>query len=138
MLESINLWAILASAVASMIIGSIWYGPLFGKIFMNEMGMNHWTSEQQEKMKKTMAVTYLVQFLASIVMFYVLGWFMVSLNQLSLLGGIQIALWIWIGFIVPLKLGDALWGGKMILFWLSIGNMGVTILTAGAIIGTLH
>jgi len=27
----INIWAILACGVASLVIGFIWYGPLFGK-----------------------------------------------------------------------------------------------------------
>jgi hypothetical protein len=57
------------------------------------------------------------------------------LNMLSVMGGLQVAGGIWIGFVVPLKLGDALWGGKMTIFWLGIGNMLVTLLAAGAIIG---
>ena len=33
----INYWAVLVSAIASMAIGSLWYGPLFGKQFMPAM-----------------------------------------------------------------------------------------------------
>ena len=132
---TINIWAVLVSAVASMVIGSIWFGPLFGKIFMSAIGMDKWTPEEQEKMKKAMAVTYISQFIASIVMFYILGYFMVGLGQMSLIGGLKTALLVWIGFVVPLKLADSLWGGKMILFWLNIGNMLLTLLATGAIIG---
>ena len=35
---SVNYWAVFVSAIASMVIGSIWYGPLFGKMFIREMG----------------------------------------------------------------------------------------------------
>jgi hypothetical protein len=42
---------------------------------------------------------------------------------------------VWIGFVVPLKLGDALWGGKWPLFWIGIGYNLVYLLVAGAIIG---
>jgi len=132
---SVNIWAVLVSAIASMAIGSIWYGPLFGRIFMKAMGMESWTPEQQEKMKKAMVLTYISQFVASLVMFYVVGWIMAGLGKASLSGGLLTALIVWIGFIVPVKLGDALWGGKMILFWLGIGNMFVTLAAAGAIIG---
>ena len=43
----VNLWAVVACAVASMIIGSIWYGPLFGKAFMTATGMDQWTPEKK-------------------------------------------------------------------------------------------
>ena len=36
---TINFWAVLVSAIASLVVGSIWYGPLFGKMFM--MGHGH-------------------------------------------------------------------------------------------------
>jgi hypothetical protein len=50
-------------------------------------------------------------------------------------GGMLAAFIMWIGFVVPVKLGDALWGGSKKMFWLTIGNMLVTLLAAGAIIG---
>ncbi len=131
----INIWAVLVSAVASMVIGSIWYGPLFGKKFMLAMGMDKMTPEQQAEMKKNMGMSYFLQFVASLVMFYVLAMFMGRLGQLSLTSGLQVAFWAWLGFVVPVQLGNAIWGGKMSLFWISIGNMLATLLVAGAIIG---
>ena len=132
---TVNFWAVLVSAVASMVIGSIWYGPLFGKKFMNAMGMDTWSPEKKESMKKGMALTYIWQFIASLVMFYVFAWLMGALGAKSPMDAIQAAFWVWLGFIVPVKLGDALWGGKMLLFCLGIGNMLFTLLAAGAIIG---
>ncbi len=123
------------SAIASMAIGSVWYGPLFGKKYIELMGMNTWSPEKQAEMKKAMTMTYVWQFVASLVMFYVLAWLIGATYQMSVMGGLTAAFWVWIGFVVPLKLGDALWGGKMALFWLGIGNMLVSLLVAGAIIG---
>lgn len=131
----LNYLAIFVSAIASMVVGSIWYGPLFGKQFMTAMGMDKWTAEQQQAMKKKMGFSYLMQFIASLVMFFVLASFMTGLGQLSLQGGLIAAFWVWIGFVVPIKLGDAIWGGKMIMFWLGIGNMLITLMVTGAIIG---
>ena len=132
---AINFWAVLVGAVVSMIIGSIWYGPLFGKKYMSAMGMDKWSDEEKAKMKKSMYASYFGQFVASLVMFYVLAWLIGALNQMSVMGGIQAAFWVWLGFIVPVKFGDAIWGGKMSLFWLSIGGSLITLLAAGAIIG---
>jgi|SRR3989344_1114970 len=132
---AVNFWAVLVAAVASMVVGSIWYGPLFGKKFMEVMGFNSMSEAEKAEMKKEMAKTYIIQFTASLVMFYVLAWLMGALNQMSAVGGVQAAFWIWLGFIVPVKLGDAIWGGKMSLLWLGIGNMLVTLIVGGMIIG---
>jgi len=142
---TINFWAVLVSAVASMVIGSVWYGPLFGKMFTKAMGMDTKTPEEMSPEggsasggKKGMTLTYIWQFLASLLMFYVLAWLIGALDQLAVIGGLTVAFWVWLGFVVPVKLGDALWGGKMVLFWLGAGNMLLTLLAAGAIIGAWH
>ena len=132
----INYWAVLVSAILSMVIGSIWHGPLlFGKKFMQLMGMDKWTPEEQEKMKKSMVRTYIVQFVSSLVMFFVLAWYISTSVHTGVYGGMANAFGLWLGFVVPLALSSAIWGGKMAMFWINVGNMLVTLLVAGAIIG---
>ena len=118
-----------------MVVGSIWYGPLFGKKFIHEMGMDAWPAEKRDAMKKKMIPSYIGQFIASLVMFYVLAGLVETFGHTTLGGGMLTAFIMWIGFAVPIKLGDAIWGGKDLLFWLSIGNLLVTLLVAGAILG---
>jgi hypothetical protein len=132
---TMNYWAILTAAVASIIIGSVWYGPLFGKKFMQAMGMDKWSEEHKAKMKKSMMMSYVGQCCASMVMFFVLDWYIITSMHTGIMGGIANAFGLWIGFVVPLALGDVLWGGKKSLFWMNIGNMFVTLLVAGAILG---
>jgi hypothetical protein len=133
---NVNWLAVLVSAIASMVIGSIWYGPLFGKQFMAAMGMDQWSPEKKAAMKAKMMWSYLGQFVASLVMFYVLGNLIVwSAPKINVNFGMGIAFFMWLGFILPVKFADTLWGGKMIMFWLSAGNMLITMLVAGAIIG---
>lgn len=136
--ESINIAAVLAATLASMVIGSLWYGPLFGNTFMKAMGMDTLTKEQQQAMMKGMWKTYLGQFLASVLMFTVFAAGLAALNQLTLTGGLLVSFLVWLGIIVPVKYSEQIWGGKMILFWLGAGNMLVTMLAAGAIIGAWH
>jgi hypothetical protein len=132
----VNLWAVVACAVASMIVGSIWYGPLFGKTFIAATGMDQWPAEKKAAMKAKMAWSYVGQFIASLLMFYILATFIVwSSPVLNVRFGMGVSFFMWLGFIVPVKYADTLWGGKMSLFWLSIGNMLITMLVAGAIIG---
>jgi MFS family permease len=137
-MSSVNLWAVLVSALAAIAVGAIWYGPLFGKLYMREMGMDQWSQEKKDAMRKKMMVSYAVQFVASFVMLWVLAMFIGNVGAFGAGEGIVVALWVWIGFIVPLKLGDALWGGKMSLFWLGIfGNL-ATLVIAGAILGAWY
>jgi len=132
---TINYWAVFVCAVASMIVGSVWYGPLFGKFFMREQGLNKLSKEEQEKMKKKMPWSYLEQFVASVVMFTVLDAMIVATSAVGVQGGISVSLLLWFGFVVTLAFGNTLCGGKMTLFWLNIGDMFVSLLVAGAIIG---
>ncbi len=131
----INYWAVLTAAVVSMVIGSVWHGPLFGKLFMREMGMDKLSPEEQAKMKKSMTGAYIAQFIASFVMFFVLAWYIVTSMHYGVWGGVANALGLWLGFVVPLALSQAIWGGKMKLFWINIGGMFFTLIAAGAIIG---
>lgn len=130
-----NFLAIIAAAIASMIIGSIWYGPLFGKKFQVLMGMDKWSPERQAEEKKKMGKLYALQLVASLLMFYTLAMFVDKTDSMGMSGGISIALWTWLGFVVPVQLGNAIWGGSMPLFKLAAGNMLLTLLAAGAIIG---
>lgn len=133
----VNFWAVLAAAVASIVIGAIWYGPLFGKPFMKASGMDKLSPEQQAEMKKKMFLPYLGQLLASIVMMYVLAWLMGALGAKTPANGFQVAFWVWLGFVVPVQFGQQIWGGKMILFWLGAGNMLLSLFAAGFLISII-
>ena len=70
----INGFAVLAAAVASMVIGAIWYSPaVFGKIWMSLTGISD--SKIKEMKSKGMAKSYVIGFIASLVTAYVLAHF---------------------------------------------------------------
>lgn len=132
---AINLWSVLVSTVVSIIIGSIWYGPLFGKKFMEASGMNKWTPEQQAAMKKKMMLSYAGQMVASFVMFFTVAGILTGFGKATAFDGMVGAFFIWLGIVVPVKVGDVMWGGNKTMFWLVVGNMLVTLLAVGAIVG---
>ena len=132
----INLWAVLVSAVASMVIGSIWFGPLFGKKFIHESGLDQMSPADQQAAKKAMWKSYIIQFIASLVSFYVLACFInYHFDEVTVGNSILVALLAWLGFVVPTKIGDTIWGGKWILFWLVTGSHLITFIAVGAILG---
>ncbi|HYU64967.1 MAG TPA: DUF1761 domain-containing protein, partial [Candidatus Paceibacterota bacterium] len=67
---TLNYWAILVAAVAQMVIGALWYGPLFGKMWM------HLTHRTMDDMKgQSAGSAYAMGFVVALVSAYVLAHF---------------------------------------------------------------
>ncbi len=133
----INLLAVLAAAIANMIIGALWYGPLFGRKWMGLIGI---TPEEMKTMSMTPVKAMLIGFILTLVMAYVLAHNIVFgsayLEMSGATAGMQGAFWNWLGFVVPVTAGVWLWEGKSWKLWaLNAGYYLVALLVAGAIIG---
>lgn len=116
----INYLAVLAAAITSMIIGALWYGPLFGKLWLSLSGM---TDEKiQEAKSKSMTKLYILAFLGSLVMSYVLTHSLVFAASYTstrgIAAGLMVGFWNWLGFVAPVTLGVVLWEGKPWKLWL--------------------
>ena len=63
-MESINWLAVIVAALSAFLVGGIWYGPLFGKTWMNAFGF---TEEQLKKrsMGKVFGISFLLILFAS-------------------------------------------------------------------------
>jgi len=135
---SINYWAVLVAAIVSMGIGSLWYGVLFVKPWMRMMG---YTEESMKGMRMTPKKAMTLQFIVSLIMAYVLAYFVIvagAFDSLSVWGaGVATAFWIWLGFIVPITIGIVLWENKPWKLWfINASNYLVTLLIMGAILGS--
>jgi|SRR3989344_51203 len=118
----INYLAVLASGVAAMILGSLWYGPLFGKQWIALMGFDQQkVAEMQAKGMQAMWKNYALMFVGALIMAYVLAHGLVFGNAYlgtgGISGGLQGAFWYWLGFIAPVTLGVILWDGKPWKLW---------------------
>ena len=98
----VNYFAVLLCGIVSMVIGYLWYGPLFGKAWMKLVGF---TSEKMAKAKKNMAQTYVLMFISSLIMAYVLAHFIwyAAPGSNTLFISIKTALWAWVGFIATVS-----------------------------------
>lgn len=106
---TINYFAVAVCAVLSMVIGFIWYGPLFGKTWMRIAGADAKDKAEREKMQKEAGPLYGIQFVLSIIQVCVLSFY---LQAFSVSAGIASALLIYIGFVIPLVAGNAMWNNK--------------------------
>ncbi len=117
----VNYLAVLVAAIAAMVVGFLWYGPLFGKPWSKLMGWGEMTPEKMKEMQKKAMLGYVASFIGSLVMAYVLSH--VTVFAQSYLGtsgwtsGLSSGFWMWLGFVAPVTLGSVLWEGKPLKLW---------------------
>lgn len=137
MVPPVNYLAVFAAAIASMILGWLWYGPLFGKTWMALSGL---TEEKMAVAKsKGMGKMYLLTFIGSLVMSFVLAHALIFasayLKASGISAGLTAGFWNWLGFIAPVTLGIVIWDGKPWKLWfLNNSYQLITLLVMGVIL----
>ena len=135
----INYWAVIVSAVVSMAVGFLWYGPLFGKKWSELMGWGPMTPEKMAEMQKKARPAYAITFVGALLMAYALAHTIVFagayLNVTGVSAGLQAAIWSWLGFVAPVTIGTVLWDGKPWMLWtLNAGYYLVNLVVMGIIL----
>lgn len=131
------MWAVLGATVANMVIGMLWYGPVFGGVWKRLMGI---TSDTIKKMSLSPGVAMCGMLVLALVMNFVLAHILTFasayFNESGVFSGITGALWVWLGFFVPLTAGVFLWEGKSWKLWAFNAAYYLVVLgVAGAILG---
>ena len=126
---------IVLAGVANMVLGFIWYNPkVFGDSWMAMAGLS---KDKMEAGARMMPVMSLIALFFAIVMAYVMSHFAIAWGVWDWIGAIELAFWLWIGFVVPPMLGVVLWEGKSVKlfainagFWLlGLSMMGVILIS---------
>jgi hypothetical protein len=132
---SINWLAVIASVVASMIIGSIWYHPaVFYKPWLATLGKT-WENRPQGAMVSMYAFTIIAALVEAVALAFVLK----SMGSNGAGAGAAGGFMIWLGFVAPTNLVNKLFSGQGWMGWLiEAGNHLVYLLVAGAILGAWH
>jgi hypothetical protein len=133
----VNLWAVLASAFATMIAGFLWYSPvLFANPWMRLMGYDPNDKARIAEMQKSAGPSYGMSFIASILSAIVLAKIIVIAHVTTPLYGMKIGLAVWLGFVTTLQLTNALFSQqKARLYMINTGYQLVSYLATGAILG---
>lgn len=106
---TINYYAVAACGVAAMVLGFVWYGPLFGKQWMKLMNIGAQTSDEIKKAQKAMIPTYVLTFVLALFQAWVLSYYIKGWADAS---GVTNALWIWAAFVIPTVFGATMWNGS--------------------------
>jgi hypothetical protein len=124
--------SIIVSAIASFVIGWLWFMILFSKPYIR--GLN---KTAEELAKGPSAVPSLVlQFAGSLVMAYVLAWLIARIGPQTAAGGMRVGVMAWLGFVAAV-LGPyyAFQAYPFSFFLINAGYPLVALLTMGAILG---
>lgn len=129
----LSFWPVLAAGIANVVLGMTWYNPkVFGAAWMR---MANITPEAAERGKKRMPVAVVVALLASMLTAYVMYHFGVAWGVYDWIGAVELASWIWIGFVAPLMLGIVLWEGKPLkLYFINVGYWLVALIVMAVIL----
>jgi hypothetical protein len=124
---------ILASGIAGVLIGMVWYNPkVFGTAWMR---MANITPEQAEKGQKRMPLMAIIGFLAAMFMAWVLSVVLQTFGAYDWLSAADVAFWIWAGFVAPILLGSFLWESKpFTLYLINASYWLVTLLVMSVIL----
>ncbi len=118
-MPTINLLAVFVCALSSVVLGSLWYGPLFGAPWMKMIGLTQADMEAAKKkgfVGSGMAKSYGLMVLGSLVMAYVLA-VAIGLAGAGLPNALRVSFLAWAGFLAPAHLGSVLWEGKSWKLW---------------------
>ena len=130
--SGINVLALLASGVLSLVIGFLWYGPLFGKPWARHTG---WTDEKVKQVPGgTMALTYGLTFVAAVVQALVLTLFARSLGAVTWIDGLLLGAIAGVGFTALGFATTHLFEHKPLGLWLLVSGYEVVYLAAAGIL----
>ncbi len=123
-MTAVTLWPIVAAGVASVLIGWVWYHPrVFGSTWMRLANV---TPEMAERGKKMMPLSVIVSLCGSMLVAYVMNYVGIAFHIYDWVGAVfELALWSWLGFVVPTSIGIVLWEQRPlklyfinVFFWL--------------------
>jgi hypothetical protein len=132
----INFWAVLAAAVATLVLGFLWYSPiLFANPWMRLMGIDPNDKAKLAEMQKSAGKLYGLAFVASIVSAIVLAKIMVITTIHTIPYGMKVGFAVWLGFVTTVQLTGALFGKQPSrLYLINTGYQLVCYLAMGAIL----
>jgi hypothetical protein len=132
----INLWSVLVAAIASMVVGFLWYSPLlFARPWMVLMGYDPEDKAKLKEMQKGAAKMYALAFVASLVSAAVLAKIIAITTVNSAFYGMKIGFAVWLGFVTTVQLTQVLFAKQPAkLYLINTGYQLVCYLAMGAIL----
>jgi hypothetical protein len=132
----VNLLSVLVAAIATMILGFLWYSPiLFAKPWTVAMGYDPNDKAKMDEMRKGAGKLYGITFVASLLSAFVLAKIIDVTTVASALYGMKIGFAVWLGFVTTVQLTSTLFKKRPIkLYLIDTGYQLVCYLVMGVIL----
>lgn len=129
----VNYLAVVVAAVASMVVGFLWYSPmLFAKPWMK---LSKLDEKKMKAAQKDMPKTYGISFIAALITAYVIAVLLNSMLISSISEGLMLGGFVWVGFIATTMVTGVLFQGMSWgLFFINSGYQLASILAMSAIL----
>ena len=114
-LSGLNYWAIITAAVASFVMGGVWYGLLFPKQWVRVHG---YTEEQTRSMQQKQPRNFAIFLAANLVTGLVISILVVNLKLGSAGPGAVLGVLLWLGVAAPIGASKNAGMGKPPAAWL--------------------
>jgi|SRR3989344_2306196 len=129
---NVNYIAVVVAAIVSMVLGAIWHGPLFGKVWMKAAKK---TQKDLDASKGDMPKLYAITFVGALVTAYVLAVFISWAQATTIALAVIFGFLVWVGFVLTSSLGPLIWEDRnQHLFLISVGYSFVSLIIMAAII----
>ena len=112
---NLNYLSILIQTVLLVVLGAVWFGPIFGKMWSKIMGFELLSIEEQKQLEKEITPYYAVQAIATI--FYCTGLNIIFNLTHGTANHFIIGLMIWGLIVLPTLATDIIWGNTKKEHW---------------------
>ena len=136
----INYWAVLVCGVVAFVLGFLFHGPVFGKLWMRLSNITPTGNEKLSDMIPQMLWNLLSNFVTALVMAIIFALVFTSalMGPATWFRGAILGVWLWLGFLVTSSSIEVIWMGRSAKLWMfDAGCSLVVMVTMGAIIASL-
>lgn len=134
----INWLAVAVLTVGSWMFGAVWFGPIWGKVWMRiHHGDKTFSEAENKEMMKGMWKLLVTEFVATALMIVGLACIVGAIPEFS---GVRNAGMIWLAFVMPAGVSVVLWGNDAKKYMatkiaLIASNRLIALLVAGYVLG---
>jgi hypothetical protein len=136
----VNWYAVATAVIANIVIGLVWYGPLFGAAWMREMGIAPDFKPDAAQLKRSMLLMIVGALLTAVALACAIevlrpsSW-QAGTDVANSVYGLIAAAVAWLGFYVPMLLGGVAWENRSWkLFGINAGYHLAALLVVGLIL----
>ena len=124
---AVNWLAVLVAAVVNMVVGFLWYGPLFSRLFLRLVG------KREDEVEST-PIVYVLGFVMGFVTTYVLAVIIVSAGVTTWWGGAVTGAVVWIAIGTLTSANTIMYEDRKVGLWLLFSSYQLVVLAIAGVL----